>query len=296
MQQDPVLKIGRVGGEWSLVDPTHKLLRRGALPGAFGYDLAADGFGALLANGADPLTLLPAAMPTSWMVNNKPISRVFQKWLIPPLCGDWEALVGVLSGLDPAGWLEFSSDTRAQIEAHVRALCIDGHGIAAVSKVLTLLCPRLMFLMDDAALWFLSATTTERPSTAETPQAGAEHFCVALDLFCCSVLENNAALQQIADKYPLSGLHPSQVFDRLIWFESWGWRLFRDHKVGAWWWVRDGKRQAIVCLRNAPPQNLPTPHTDPIDLPMLDAHPWRTEAQQALDGALPPSPPLTQSA
>lgn len=274
-------------GPWTLVLPTPKLLTRASLPGAFGYDLAADGFLSILTEGIDPLTLLPAAMPTSWMVNNKPVSRVFQRWLTPPLVERWSALISALHGLDPTGWLALPTTDRDAIQAHVAALCIDGHGVVAVSKVLTLLCPSLLFLMDDAALWLLGVRPTPPDSTSTTtPLAGPDAFLPALDAFALAALANADALTTLTQTYPIEGCHPCQLLDRLLWFESWGWRLFREGQQ-RWWWLRDAYRQAVIPLR-APPPPLHCPPTDLIDLADIDDSPWRDEAQHTLSSLFDP--------
>src|SRR5580700_310432 len=78
--------------------PAEKLRLRAALPGAAVYDATALGFAEALAAGASPRSLLPAAMPASWMVNSTSESLAFKAWLQPELAGAWGDLLHLTSG------------------------------------------------------------------------------------------------------------------------------------------------------------------------------------------------------
>jgi hypothetical protein len=199
-----------------------KLRRRGGLPGAFGYDLAADAFRHAIARGVPPQRLLAAAMPASWMVNNRAASTVFQKWLCPPHVERWER---VLMCVSPgyAAWGDVDDEARSALSTDVEALCIDGHGVAALSKVLALLAPQTVPLMDDSAVSFLIGGVP-MPADDRTPTAGPEHFVPMLDAFAAAVLSVEGALVELARGYDLAPLDAPQVLDRVLWYDSFGHR------------------------------------------------------------------------
>jgi len=211
-----------------LGDAATKLRRRGGLPGAYGYDLAADAFRHSIVQGVPPQRLLAAALPSSWMVNNRAPSTVFQKWLKPPLSARWESLLDYLRG-GYAAWPQLGDLARAGAEADVEALCIDGHGVAAISKVLALLVPQTVPLMDDAAIHFLTGGVP-MPTDDKSPTAGAEHFLPTLDAFTAGVALHEDALIGVARDYDLAALDAPQVLDRLVWYESFGHRHFREKR------------------------------------------------------------------
>ncbi len=213
-------------GVIELTNGETKLRRRGSLPGAFGYDLAAAAFRGAIARGCAPESLLSAAMPTSWMVNNRAPSTLFAKWLRPPLAGRWAALLELLEG-GYAAHADISAADRSAIAAHVDALCMDGHGVAAVSKVLALLLPQSVPLMDDSAIALLTGGVA-RPADDRSPTAGAEHFLPVLDAFSAQVAAHEADLIALARDYDLAPLDAPQVLDRLLWYDSFGHRHFPD--------------------------------------------------------------------
>jgi hypothetical protein len=209
-------------GEHAVIDPLAKLDARGSLPGAYGYDLGAHGMRMARARGVPPMALLACAMPGSWMVNCRAPSPVFRAWLSPPLPDVWGGLYELLSG-GPESWLSRSSEERAAVTTLVSALCIEGHGVAAVSKVLAYWVGESVPLMDDAMLSLALGAVAE-PATADDPKAKAEHFVPAMDWFSKRALDHEAELIALARAYTLAPLDAAQVLDRLLWVESWGWR------------------------------------------------------------------------
>ena len=210
---------------WCIERATEKLAVRDGLPGAHGWDRAADSFRRAHAKGMKLDELLPAALPTSWMVNARATSRVFHRWLLPPLRDAWRTLLDVVPG-GPDSWLARSGLMRDEVEAAVTALSIDGQGPCAISKVLALLAPETVPLMDDAAIAFLTGAVPE-PATADAPSAPASLFLPTLDAFAQAVLEGEPALIEIAKAHAAVPLDASQVLDRLLWFDSWGHRIVK---------------------------------------------------------------------
>ncbi len=202
--------------------PLQKLLLRGALPGAYGYDLAAHAFSRAKAAGVPVRELLAPALPTSWMVNSRAASPTFQRWLQSPCVEAWAELLSLVD-VEPAAWLARDAQTAARVATLFLQLGIDGHGPAAVSKVLALLAPRAVPLMDDAAIHLLTGGVPE-PKDADHPSAGPQHAVPMLDAFCRKVVAEEGMLRALAAQYALCPLTPGQVADRLLWFDSWGHR------------------------------------------------------------------------
>lgn len=269
---------------WLVPHAAHKLAERAGLPGAYGYDQSAHAVRVARAKGVPLATLLPVALPGSWMVNSKAISRVFQRWLHAPLRDEFEALLALLEG-GPDVWLSRSTLEREQVTAHVLSLCIDGHGVAALSKALALLVPETVPLMDDAALWF-AGLRAEAPATADAPECGGTFFVPMLDWFSRAVLAAEPALIALARGHKHAVLDAAQVYDRLLWFESWGHR-YSHHAATKdrerWWWVADADREAIVQVHGPHPSLPPGARVLTTD-PMLDPA-WVERARAALRAA-----------
>lgn len=197
------------------------LSRRAGLPGAYGWDQAAHVLRALEAEGVGAIALLPLALPTSWMVNAKATSRTFRAWLTPR----WHAAFeGVLAALDPSQpWPELDG---ARIQGLVDELArAPGAGLAALTKVLALLRPSLVPLMDDSAL-AVTLGAVPLPETDDAPTAGPEHFTPMMDWFHRELARNERALVDLARDHTEAVLEPAQVLDRVLWYVSFGHRHF----------------------------------------------------------------------
>ena len=212
--------------EFLAVDqPAEALSRRGQLPGAFGYDRAAHLFRTLQAEGSDAVDLLPAAFPTSWMVNAKATSRTFVHWTAAE--ATWVELFAVLRfDQSTEDWTRLPEADRMAVGAAITALSsVPGATLCAVTKVLALLRPQLVPLMDDAAIWFARDAVPE-PTSADGPSAGPEHFLPMMDWFAEEAKRSDAALIELARTHTLAVVDAPQVLDRLLWWASWGRRLF----------------------------------------------------------------------
>jgi hypothetical protein len=278
---------------WRLCMGRAKLQVRGRLPGAFGFDLAADTYRKARRAGLEPADLVPLALPGSWMVNNKVPSPVFQRWLQPVLRPIWTRLALLLDG-DAAAWLARGQGERAQVEADLRVLA--QHDLAArgtalptpdspapgtaagLSKVLALLCPDTVPLLDDAALHF-ALGAVPRPDTADTPSADVGLFVPMLDWFARAVLANLPALTTLATSYQHAPFSPAQALDRLLWFETWGYRVCRQPTP--WAWVADDEREAIVPVP-APGPGAPGAR---VDLAAVADPRWAAAAREGLAAA-----------
>lgn len=205
--------------------PAEALSRRGQLPGAFGYDRAAHLFRTLQAEGSDAVDLLPAAFPTSWMVNAKATSRTFVHWTAAEPV--WAELLSIVSfDLSTDEWLALPEAGRTAAAGAVTTLAgMPSASLCAVTKVLALLRPQLVPLMDDAAIWFALGAVPE-PTSADAPAAGPEHFLPMMDWFATEAKRSDAALVELARAHTMAVLDAPQVLDRLLWWASWGHRLF----------------------------------------------------------------------
>lgn len=222
-------RVNGADSAWSIADAGAKLDWRAALPGASTYDRAACSLRVLQAEGANGLDLLPLAMPSSWLVNAKASSRTMQRWLARPALEHWAALLDAIPfELAPEEWLAADAALRDGCTAHVKALADvfpkEGSSLVAVTKVLALLRPQIVPLMDDAALAF-TLELVPVPESADRPSAGAEAFAPMLDWFARETIAHEKELVALAAAHTMAVLDGPQVLDRLLWMESWGEKL-----------------------------------------------------------------------
>jgi hypothetical protein len=276
------VRIGRSTGPWFIALAEQKLAWRATLPGAFTFDQAAHSFRCARAAGLTLSQLLPGALAASWLVNNRVASTTFQKWLHAPLRERWDELLLLLEG-GPDTWLARSAEDRARVAACAEALCVDGHGVAGLSRVAAALVPETVPLMDDAALWFAGEWVGPVDS-ADKPQAGSQHLLPMLDWFCRTALDVEPALIEIARSHHEAVLDAPQVLDRLVWFESWGYRLSHasSNSGARYWWVRDGEHQAIVPVTGVHPR---LPSGACVNVSDVQDAAWAQSARNALDQA-----------
>lgn len=216
--------VNGVVGPWVIEEPDEKLAWRGGLPGASTFDRVAHTLRALQAEGAAAIDLLPLALPASWMVNTKATSHAMQRWLSPAAQAAWSTIMTVIAfGLAPAEWLSLPQAEREAVTASIEALIVagdgdgdgkDGASITSVTKVLALLRPQIVPLMDAAALRF----------ALEIDPVPAS-FVPMLDWFAREVVAQEEELVAIAVRHRLAVLDAAQVLDRLVWMESAGNQL-----------------------------------------------------------------------
>lgn len=206
-------------------DPRRLLALRATLPGAFGYDRSAHALRVAAARGVPLSQRLPLALHGSWMVNARATSPVFRRWLQPAAWPAWEFLDAVLSD-GPEAWAALGAEERDAATRAVSLLATGDVGVAAVSKVLALLYPQTLCLMDDHAIAFLGGDLAV-PAGEEKGTAGAEWFAPTLDAFAAAVAANREALTELAAAYDEAVLDATQALDRVIWVASYGERLFR---------------------------------------------------------------------
>jgi hypothetical protein len=206
-------------------DPLRLLAQRATLPGAFGYDRSAHALRVAAAKGVPLVDRLALALHGSWMVNSRATSPVFRRWLEEPARPAWNLLDEVLRD-GPEGWLALGADERAVTAQAVALLCGADVGVAALSKVLALLYPQTMCLMDDHAIAYLGLAHAFAPGE-EKGTAGPALFAPTLDAFSAAVVANADALTALATAYPVAVLDGTQALDRVLWVASYGERFFR---------------------------------------------------------------------
>jgi hypothetical protein len=201
------------GTEWHIRDPEKKLALRARLPGAFVYDWSAHSLRNGKARGAPVVERLPLAFASSWLVNSPADSRVLRRWTSPPQIDVWIALVGALEGpLESEGeW--------APVKALLGRLGNEPFLVEAASKVLALLVPSAVPLMPEPARKFL---------LGEAAGAGAsvEAFAAIGAWFVRETRAHAAELDECASRHEEAHLEGAQVLDRLLWFDSEGYRHF----------------------------------------------------------------------
>lgn len=214
-----VIQRGELEVTWDLGDVEEKLKVRGALPGASIWD---DVQRTLSSSALEVSAQLSCALPSSWMVNNLVTSPALSAWNKGDGRKVWEALL-------TAG----DDDRRTEL---VTALCnvqSPALPLAAVSKVWALLEPARVPLLDDAAIAFLTEAIDDPASDASS--AGPEHLRASLSAF-------SAAVEGVdLDPRAFDLAHKAQVVDRLLWFDSYGHRLFPG-----WTRVTSSKRVLVA--------------------------------------------------
>lgn len=203
------------GTEWRVENGPTKLALRAALPGARVFDLAAESLRRARAAGLCAADCLPLALPASWCVNSPAPSTVLRRWALPPQREVWLSLVELLEQ-PRTGSLDGASVEAIEIAIH--ALGTETFTVEAVSKVLALLVPDVIPLMPEPARAFVLG-----PSFA----ADARAFVAMLDWFARAVAEAEPELTSWARGHREVSLGPAQVLDRLLWFDSEGFRHFR---------------------------------------------------------------------
>lgn len=275
---------------WTVADPLGKLALRGRLPGAFGFDRATEALNRARAAGVATADLLALAFSTSWLVNSAIPSPVLAKWQLPPFVGYFRALLGQLE-LGPSA-LRALDDKR--LTSAVTPLAIDGQGAGAISKVVASLVPNAMVLMPDAALAF-AIGGSPLPATPDLQTAGAAAFTPMLKWFAGEVVTHEAELNDLAARdararAPAKQLSAAQVLDRLVWFESAGYRAMRGGLVGGGAFacvaggVGDARRRAVVHVPAVREPAVDT-NVECIELEDEPASAWRAAAQKALADA-----------
>ena len=255
-----------------------KLEQRATLPGAHTFDRLTHGMRVARAQGVPVKELLPMAFAGSWLVNSRVPSSVFPQWAEPDCEQAWLLLLDVIEHVRAP---DLTDDPR--LSSAMATLCPPKRpSCGPISKVLASLAPSQVPLLSDAALaWLMGydAPIHEADQQLALPSA----FGPALSVFGEVTLAFKEVLSGFEGPIPGCPYLPEQVFDRLMWFESWGYRHFRDPAQGGWWRLIAEDFEAIVPVRAAFDPSLMT--NDGLWLRDLSSSPFRDAADAALERA-----------
>jgi hypothetical protein len=202
------------GKVWDLLDVNLKLSQRARLPGARVYDLAADALRLAKTKGVPDEALFPLACPGSWLVNSPAQSVVFRRWVLDP---DRRIFLDLLSLFEPATTGPLDPAVAADLRIAVSVLGKEPTVVEALSKVLALLLPQAIPLMPPLAVAFVMGEGV--PSSADT-------FVAMTSWFGETVEEHWDALSAFAAAHTEVPLEAAQVLDRMLWFDSDGFKHF----------------------------------------------------------------------
>lgn len=209
---------------WVVTEALRKLVSRAELPGAYCYDRLAEKVHSLSQSGITAYNLLPLCLPGSWLVNGKAPSPVFKTWLSEEMRPHWEVLFELLSG-SPTAVLQRSPAEKARLQAAFDALGDGRCHLSAVSKVLALLFPEVVPLLEDGAVWLLTRGV-ERPEVEDNGMAPPAQFVPCVEAFCRAMQQVAPSCEALSHHYGVTQLTSGQVLDRLLWFDAWGHRHF----------------------------------------------------------------------
>jgi hypothetical protein len=202
------------GTAWHIDRAAEKLALRAKLPGARVFDLAAESLRQVKTAGVSVMGRFVLALPASWCVNSPAPSTVFRRWVLPPEREVWASLIELLD--EPrTGPLDVESSDA--VVAGIQALGPEAFGVEAISKVLALLAPDAVPLMPSAARLF---------ALGGSSAANAAAFVEMVNWFGSAVHEGRAELARWAHQHAEVPLSAAQVLDRLLWFDSEGYRHF----------------------------------------------------------------------
>jgi hypothetical protein len=105
--------------------------------------------------------------------------------------------------------------------------------------------------MPDAAVAFMLRALPV-PEQPDAQTANVRHFVTMMDRLADSERANANELDVLAKDYTQAPLRPRDVLDRVIWFDSVGYRHFRGPQ-GGWFWLRDHAHEAVVFVPGSAP-------------------------------------------
>jgi len=219
MYARPMLVRTPSGKVWELSDVNRKLSQRARLPGARVYDLSADALRVAKAKGLSNEARVPLALPGSWLVNSPAQSIVFRRWALEP---ERQILLAILDLFDPPRLGPLDGETAEALGRLVTALGKEPTLVEAASKVLALLVPHSIPLMPPLAVAFV---------LGESAPEGPDAFVAMASWFGEAVEEHWDGLSTCAAAHVEVPLDAAQVLDRLLWFDSDGFKHFPAAKA-----------------------------------------------------------------
>ena len=206
------------GRAFSLSTAEKKLSLRAGLPGAYLFDQAAHALRQARGKGLSLDARLDLAFASSWLVNSPATSPVLRAFSRPPLRPVVVALAEAIEELGDDMGLESEREISGAVDALSLALGDkSAQGAEVVSKILALLLPETVPLLPEPAC---------RHLLGEPPAAPGERFTKALVVFRTATFALYTDLVAVAKGHEDAVLDAAQVLDRVLWFDSEGFRHF----------------------------------------------------------------------
>jgi hypothetical protein len=209
------------GRALTLEDAPRKLTLRARLPGAHLFDRATHALRQARALGLPLNARLELALASSWLVNSPAPSSALRALAEPARFTRLGALAESLANLaSRAG--DMPEATMREVEEAVDQLSASwpdarGRGAEMLSKLLALVVPETVPLLPEPACRFLLGAP---------PAAEGARFTACLNVFRRATLALEDALVEVARAHDATVLEPAQVLDRVLWFDSEGYRHF----------------------------------------------------------------------
>jgi hypothetical protein len=236
LQTEPYIVLEPPGKKPRLVcSMAEKLAQRASLPGARSFDRLVHQLRLGRAHGARLEEQLEPAFAGSWLLNSYLLSTTFARWGEP----DLRACV-----VELARGLEQGVEARAHWQQLLRRLDLGFPLAGPISKILAALVPSRVPVLSDAALSYLTGLETQS-ERGEEQTAGIDAFCEGVAAFWRWLSPSVRVLARHESPVSDGAYVPAQVLDRLLWFEAWGYRHFRDASVGGYFHVT-GRRCEVV--------------------------------------------------
>jgi hypothetical protein len=207
-----------VGRALTLNGAARKLELRARLPGAHLFDRATHALRQARAFGLPLDARLELALASSWLVNSPAPSSALRALAEAPRFAALQSLAAALGDLGDVP----SRVALDEIEGTVDLLAAEwpdakGRGAEMLSKLLALVVPETVPLLPEPACRFL---------VGEPPAAAGARFVACLSVFRRATLALEPGLITVAREHTAAVLEPAQVLDRLLWFDSEGFRHF----------------------------------------------------------------------
>lgn len=206
------------GRALTLHDAARKLTLRAGLPGAHLFDRATHALRRARALGLPLDARLELALASSWLVNSPAPSSALRALAAPPRFATLRALAGALAELEGAPGDAEGDQLATSVDLLAAAWPDAGsRGAEMLSKLLALVVPETVPLLPEPACRFL---------LGEPPAAAGARFVACLGVFHRATLALEPGLIALAREHTAAVLEPAQVLDRLVWFDSEGFRHF----------------------------------------------------------------------
>ena len=206
------------GRALSLEHARKKLSLRAGLPGAYLFDRASHALRQARGKNVSLEARVDLAFASSWLVNcpapSPSLRALSQAPLYPLVIAIAETLADLPDEIDPA--------TETELAGAVNALSTAlgdkaSQGAEVLSKILALVLPETVPLLPDPACRYL---------LGEPPTDPGARFVTGLSVFRAATFALYTELVAVAKDHEENVLDAAQVLDRVLWFDSEGFRHF----------------------------------------------------------------------